>query len=83
MGRSWLAVQRSISPIRGDRPLRGAGVPDHVIEVPIELAPSRGLAIAAALTQIIRSGEEPGEVLGVSRSDDGWNWLVRVDVEPK
>ena len=66
---------------REDEPRRSHGATDRVIEVPVELAPSRGLAIAAARTEVIRSGGEPGEALDVSRSEDRWKWLVRVRAE--
>jgi hypothetical protein len=56
---------------------------EQVIEVPVEFAQSRGLAIAAALTEILRSGKEPGEVLSVSRSVDDSKWRVRVRVEER
>jgi hypothetical protein len=54
---------------------------EQVIQIPVELAPTRVLAIAAALTEVLRSGEEPGDVLDVSRSADDATWLVRLSVE--
>ena len=54
---------------------------EQVIEIPVAVAPRRGVAIAAALTSVLRAGDEPGEVLDVSRSADEESWVVRVMVE--
>jgi hypothetical protein len=59
----------------------GAGLAEQEIQISVEWAPSRALAIAAALTEVLRSGHEPGDVLDVSRSDDDTTWLVRLRVE--
>ena len=54
---------------------------EQVIQIPVELAPTRALAIAAALAEVLLSGDEPGDVLDVSRSADDTKWLVRLIVE--
>jgi DNA-binding transcriptional regulator YdaS (Cro superfamily) len=54
---------------------------EQVIQIAVEFAPSRALAIAAAFTVVLRSGQEPGEVLDVSRSPDGATWLVRLNTK--
>ena len=54
---------------------------EQVFQIPVELAPTRALAIAAALAEVLLSGDEPGDVLHVSRSTDDETWLVRLIVE--
>jgi len=54
---------------------------EQVIQIPVELAPTRALAIAAALAEVLLSGDEPGDVLDVSQSAEDATWLVRLIVE--
>jgi len=54
---------------------------EEVIDIPFGEASHRGLAIAHAITQVLRAGRKPVDVIDVRQSPEGSSWLVRLTVK--